>query len=166
MSFNFRDDNGIFGANASIELNNGASASTLVKQQIVEYVQYNSATTGTNTLIFMSPSNASVAATAQPLGSYAVVEVMVRYATSSTSGVVQVEKTPSGTAVGSGTNLLATAISTSGTALNTTVYGFPSTSLSNANAMVSNGDGFSVIFGGTQTSLTNLAVTIGVVRVV
>lgn len=165
MSYNFRDDNGTFGPNASIEIPGGGAYPTNVKMQLFEAIVYNSATTGTNTVVFVSPGNPSAATGLSPLGGYSLLGVGVRYATSSTSGTVMVEKTPSGTAMGSGTNLLAAAVSTSAATLNTTYYGTPLTSVAAANSLISNGDALSILFAGTQTSLTNLVVTLYITRV-
>ena len=166
MSFNFRDDAGVFGGNASIELGNGADAPLLVKQQIVEFIQYNVATTvpTTNNVIWTAPQAAGHAAGAFPLGTYQLTGISLRYSTASSSGTVMVEKTPSGTGSGAGTNLLTTAVSTSAAA-NIAYYGTLLTTLSNANATLSAGDSLSIIGGGTQTNLVNLAVTLQLVRV-
>jgi len=135
MSYNFRDDNGIFGAGAGIELGNGADAPLLVRQQVVEFLTYQVATTvpTTNNVIWTAPQAAGHAAGAFPLGTYQLTGLSLRYSTASSSGTVMIEKTPSGTGSGSGTNLLAAAVSTSGTA-NTAYYGTLLTTLSNANA--------------------------------
>lgn len=164
MSYSFRDDNPVLGRNATIELPGGAAYPTNVKVVLFDAVTYFTATTGVNQLVFTSPSAPGTSITAPDLGQYTFVGFAYRYQTSSTSGTIMIEKTPSGTAVGSGTNLLSAAVSTSGTALNTTLFAFPSNTLAAATNLLSNGDSLSLVFGGTQTSLTNLLVTIFITR--
>lgn len=165
MGYNFRDDNPTLGQNSSIELLNGAGASTNVKLQVVEYfsVFLPAAANAVNQPIFVTPPAASVASSFLPLGQYSLVGVSVRFGTASTSGTLQIERTPSGTAVGSGTNLLSGTVSLSGTT-NTVVNGVPSASLSAANQILAAGDSLSLIFAGTLTNLANCTITVYVSR--
>lgn len=167
MSYNVRDDNATLGQNASVELNNGAGASTNVKIPVVEYfsVFIPAAANAINQPIFVTPPSASAATGALPLGQYSLVSAFVRFGTASTSGTLQIERTPSGTAVGSGTNLLSGTVSLAGTA-NTVVNGFLASSLSAANQTLSPGDSLSLIFAGTLTGLANCTITLAVARTV
>lgn len=165
MSFNVRDTNITLGPGATVELPNGAGASTNYNIQLVEYfsVFLPAAANAVNQPIFVTPPAASAATGAKPLGQYSLVSVSVRFGTASTSGTLQIERTPSGTAVGSGTNLLSGTVSLAGTT-NTNVSGFPSTSLSFANQVLTPGDSLSLIFGGTLTNLANAVITVAVAR--
>lgn len=158
----FRGENPQMGSSASIELPNGAGASS-----VIEIPVYASANTS-----LAAASTSQVVWTAPPLvgsgnlnkGQYALAGVQVRFGTASTSGTLQVEKTPSATAVGSGTNLLTGTISLAGTAntsLNGTLVSPPGL---DAN-LLSGGDSLSVVLGGTLTSLANCAVTLLIQRV-
>jgi hypothetical protein len=167
MSYNVRDDNGTLGQGASVELLNGAGAPTNLKIQIVEYfnIFIPAAANAVNQVVFISPPAPSAATGALPLGQYSLVSASVRFGTASTSGTLQIERTPSGTAVGSGTNLLAGTLALSGTA-NTVASQFPSASLSAANQILTPGDALSLIFAGTLTNLANAVVTVVVARTV
>lgn len=164
MSFNFRDDAGLFGPNASIEIPNGASAPASYKMQLVEMCQYNAINVAnvSNTVVFTAPPAASVATGALPLGQYSLVEVNARWSanTGANAATLQVVQAPSGTAVGSGTNLLATAINLQTTA-DTISTAFPA----NPNLVLSPGDSLGLLFTGTLTGLANIAVTVVVARV-
>lgn len=166
MSFLFRDTRGIVGPDLQIEIPNGASASALVKSQLFESVSIcNIAAAGAvNQVLFTAPPPASAASGALPLGSYQLLGVSLRYSTASTSGTLQIEKTPSAIAVGSGTNLLASAVSLSSTA-NTVNSGFPATNVAAANMVVNPGDSLSAIFAGTLTNLAGLTVTLYIARI-
>lgn len=89
------------------------------------------------------------------------IGVQSRFGTQSTSGTLQVEKTPSGTASGSGTNLLTGTIALSGTA-NTVVNG---TLVSSSAVQLAKGDSISLVFGGTVTGLANEVVTLAFQRI-
>ena len=80
------------------------------------------------------------------------------YSVASSSGTVQLEKVPSGTAQGSGTNILTGTVSTSSTA-NTNNAGTISTTAATAELAV--GDALALVNGGTLTSLTDLHATVG-----
>lgn len=80
------------------------------------------------------------------------------YSVASTSGTVQLEKVPSGTAQGSGTNILTGTVSTS-SAANTNNSGTISTTA--ATAELAAGDALALVNGGTLTSLTDLCITVG-----
>lgn len=84
--------------------------------------------------------------------------VVATWSVASSSGTLQVEKVPSGTAQGSGTNLLSSTISTAGTA-NTNAEGTLSTTA--ATVELAAGDSLALVNGGTLTSLTDLQVTVG-----
>jgi len=167
MGYNFRDDNPVLGPNTQIEIPNGASAPTLVKMQVIECVSVflPAAANAVNQPIFINPPAASVASGTFPMGQYSLVGCSVRFGTASTSGTLQIERTPSATAVGSGTNLLSGTVSLAGTA-NTVVNGVPSTSLSAANQVLAPGDSLSLIFAGTLTNLANCAITVFLSRTV
>jgi len=164
MSYNFRDDAGLFGPQAAIEIPNGASAPAQYKMQLVEMCQYNGINVAniSNTVIFTTPPAASVATGALPLGQYSLVEVSARWSanTGSNAATLQVVRVPSGTAVGSGTNLLATAINLQTTA-DTITTAFPS----NPALVLTPGDSLGLLFTGTLTGLANIAVTTVVARV-
>jgi hypothetical protein len=165
MSFNVRDTAITLGPASSVELLNGAGASANYKLQLVEYfsVFLPAAANAVNQPIFVTPPSASAATGALPLGQYSLVSVSVRFSTASTSGTLQIERTPSATAVGSGTNLLSGTVSLAGTA-NTVVNGFPSASLAFASQVLTPGDSLSLIFAGTLTNLANAIVTVAVAR--
>ena len=80
------------------------------------------------------------------------------YSVASSSGTVQLEKVPSGTAQGSGTNILTGTVSTSSTA-NTNNAGTISATAATAELAV--GDALALVNGGTLTSLTDLHATVG-----
>ena len=83
---------------------------------------------------------------------------VLTYSVASSSGTVQLEKVPSGTAQGSGTNILTGTVSTSSTA-NTNNEGTISTTA--ATAELAAGDSLALVNGGTLTNLTDLQVTVG-----
>ena len=84
--------------------------------------------------------------------------VEVRYETASSSGTVTVHKVPSGTAVDSGTALLASTISTAATAA-TKYAGTLATTTSTLELAA--GDSLQLVDSGTLTSLVGLQVTVG-----
>lgn len=167
MSYNVRDTGITLGPGSSVEIPNGAGAPSNYKLQLVEYftVFLPAAANAVNQPIFITPPAPSASTGALPLGQYSLVGVSVRFGTGSTSGTLQIERTPSGTAVGSGTNLLSGTVALSGTT-NTVANGFPSASLSAANQILAPGDALSLIFAGTLTSLANCAITVAVARTV
>lgn len=81
------------------------------------------------------------------------------FATASSSGTWTVEKTPSGTAPGSGTALLTGAVALSGTA-NTTVAG--TLIATQASLTLAAGDALSIVIAGTMTNLVGGMATIGI----
>ncbi len=87
-----------------------------------------------------------------------VDSVEASWSVASNSGTLQVEKVPSATAQGSGTNLLASTISTAGSADTTTVGTLSTTA---ATVELAAGDALALVNGGTLTSLVNLHVTVG-----
>lgn len=104
----------------------------------------------TSQVVFTPPDN----------DSYVLDGVAVDFGTASTSGTLQVEYAPSGTAVGSGTNQLSATVSLAGTA-NTPVFGTLASPLNTA----TQGGRFNIILGGTLTSLANCNVTLTFRRV-
>lgn len=84
--------------------------------------------------------------------------VVASWSVASSSGTLNVEKVPSGTAQDSGTDLLSATISTAGSA-NTNTEGTLSTTA--ATIELAAGDALSLVDGGTLTNLVNLQVTIG-----
>jgi len=87
-----------------------------------------------------------------------VDSVQAAWASAGSSSTLQVEKVPSGTAQGSGTNLLTATISTAGAA-NTATSGTLSTT--DATVELAAGNALALVNGGTLTSLTDLCVTVG-----
>lgn len=90
-----------------------------------------------------------------------VVSVKARFGTASSSGTVTVKKVPSGTAIASGTAVLASAMSTAGTA-DTDVAGTLSSTA--ADTKLDAGDALALVSGGTLTSGANLIVTVELKR--
>ena len=84
--------------------------------------------------------------------------VVASWSTASSSGTLNVEKVPSGTAQGSGTDLLSSTISTAGSA-NTNSEGTLETT--SATVELAAGDALALVNGGTLTNLVNLHVTVG-----
>lgn len=84
--------------------------------------------------------------------------VEASWSVASSSGTLQVEKVPSGTAQASGTNLLTTTISTAGAANTKTAGTLSSTA---ATIELAAGDALALVDGGTLTNLVNLHVTVG-----
>ena len=87
-----------------------------------------------------------------------VDSVVATWSVAGSSSTLQVEKVPSGTAQGSGTNVLASTINTAGSA-NTNTAGTVSTTAATAELAI--GDSLALVNGGTLTSLTDLQVTVG-----
>lgn len=91
-----------------------------------------------------------------------LVGVYVWYDVASSSGTLQVQSLASGTAAGSGTNLLTTAISTSATAR--TVYrrvsGLDNSFVTTASRVFNYGMCVGFADGGTLTGLTDLSITL------
>jgi hypothetical protein len=164
MSYNTRDDNGLFGPAAGIEINNGAAAPLIARLQIMEPVNYYAAAAANavTQTCFICPPAASVASGFPPQGTYQVIGASLVFSTASSSGTVQIEKATGTTAPGSGTNMLTGTMSTAGTA-NTVVNG---TVVSNPNTLTLNpGDRLNVVIGGTQTGIVDLCVDVYVIRV-
>lgn len=172
MSYNIRDDNGLFGPLAGVEIPNGAGASTIVAHQLIEPVSLvgDSATiiaAHTYTLL-ISPPAASLASGIAPLGSsYRVLGVSVYYATAASgAATIAIEIVPAGTANGSGTNVL----SATNFALNTVLTANTPSSLP-LNANVNNltmapNARLNVILGATATTgLVDLCLQIYVARI-
>lgn len=165
MGYNFRDDNPILGANAQIELLNGASASSLVGMQVMEPLQYFSAgvPSPTSQVLFIVPPAAGVAAGALPLGNYRLLGVSATFTTASTSGTLDLTHETGTTAPGGGTSMLTGTVSLAGTA-NTVVSGAPATAIALATQVLSPGDRISIKFAGTLTNLVALSVSVYIGR--
>ena len=84
--------------------------------------------------------------------------VVASWSTASSSGTLNVEKVPDGTAQGSGTDLLSSTISTAGSA-DTNAEGTLSTTA--ATVELAAGDALALVNGGTLSSLVNLHATVG-----
>lgn len=166
MSYTVRGDTPVLGGGTSIEVQNGMNAPFTGLIQLVEVMPFNSAAAPSagSTVLFIVPPAASGATGALPLGGYRFVGASATWTVASTSGTLQVVHDTGVSAPGSGTALLASALSLSTTA-NTVVSAFPSASVSAANQLLSPGDRLSITFGGTLTNLANLAINIFVSRV-
>lgn len=92
-------------------------------------------------------------------GTYKVASVACVFGTASSSGTLQVEVATGTQAIASGTNQLTSTISLSGTA-NTVVNG----TLIASPTTITAGARVNLIFGGTVTSLANMAVTVALQR--
>lgn len=90
-----------------------------------------------------------------------VVGVTARWATASSSGTLMINKAPSGTAIGSGTAVLASTVNTAGTANTNTAGTLHATA---ANLALAAGDSLGLVNGGTLTSLAHLSVTVTLKR--
>lgn len=164
MSYTFRDDNPILGSGAQIEINNGASAPTLVNLQLVEVVGIFGVTptTSTQQTVFIAPPAPSLTGSLIPLGVYQVVAVTAFYDVASVSGVVDIVKIASTAADSTGTSMLASTIATS-TSARTQVNGALATSTSTLK--LAPGDRVVIKHTGTQTNLVDLTVCIYIARV-
>src|SRR5579859_5391519 len=110
MAFSFRDDYPILQPGATID-ESLTSAAFGVAQPVLPKIVGSwaenfgpfAAATATSSVVYIAP--------------YPVVVIgfVLRFGTASSSGTVNLEKTPSGTAVGSGTVLLTGTVSTAGT---------------------------------------------------
>lgn len=168
MAYFFRDQNGALGPHTAVELPNGASASTLVRLQLVENVSFAAvaAANAVSSVVWTAPAAPSVASGVLPLGQYSLVQINMRATAPVTSGATtfQIERLPSGTGTGSGTNLLSAAINLTNLVANTVTTAVPSSTLANANVILTPGDSLGVLFGGTLTGLANLVVTLSIIR--
>jgi len=90
-----------------------------------------------------------------------VVGVKCRFETASSSGTLMINKAPSGTATDSGTAVLASTMSTAGSA-NTNVTGTLHATASNLDLAA--GDALGLVDGGTLTSSAGLTVTVTLKR--
>lgn len=88
---------------------------------------------------------------------YQLVSAQEVHGTASTSGTLQVNKASGTTAIGSGTNMLTSTLSTAGTA-NTVVSG--TISATPANTKLAAGDRLGLVTGGTATNYVTGVVTI------
>jgi hypothetical protein len=171
MSFNMRDDNGLFGPLAGVEIPNGAAAPTVVAHQLVEPVSLvgDAATViaSHQYTLFIAPPNPSLASGLTPLGAqYKVLGVSIWYHTAASSAAtVAIEICPAGTADGSGNNVL----SATNFALNTVLTANTPSSLalnSNVdNLLMAPNSRLNTVFGATATTgLVDLCLVIYVAR--
>jgi hypothetical protein len=170
MSYSVRDDNATFGAGASVEIPNGAGASTQVKLQIFEALVFTAETAtsfaaSTDYTIYISPLAPSNASLIAPLGAqYQILGATHFYSTAATGAATYtVEVCPSGTANGSGRTAI------SGAALNTALANAPANltlSTNVDNLVVNPGDRINLNVGSTATTaLVDFNVTIYLGRV-
>jgi len=130
-----------------------------------EYVNFNGVHANLGLQVLAIPISAT--AVSQPIATFpypvTFVGAVVRFETASSSGTLQIELTPSGTAAGSGTNLLTGTISLAGTAA-TNTYGAVTALAGGADCTpgitVPVGDSISIVIGGTMTSLAGCQLTI------
>lgn len=164
MSYNVRDDNALFGPSAGLEIPNGAGAPTIALMQIMEPTSLTlqtAPTSGNKYCIFIAPP--SPTAGIQPLGAkYQVVGVEASWGVASTSGTIQIEKCTTGTADGSGTNLLSGTINGAATAA-TPVAGALVTNASSLTMLAT--DRLNVVFAGTTTNWVNVCIMVYISRV-
>jgi hypothetical protein len=179
MSYNVRDDGGLFGPLAGVEIPNGASQSTVVAHQLMEPVGMFGVAGGTvfpagilaatTYTVYISPPNPSSASGIVPLGAiYRVLGVQVFYSTAAAgAATIAIEIVPPGTANGSGTNVL----SATNYALNTalTTANTPQALALNANIdnlTLAPNSRINVITGATSTaSLVDFTLAIYVARI-
>lgn len=170
MSYNVRDDNGLFGPLAGVEIPNGAAAPTVVAHQVVEPVEFtaiaaaNFAASTTYTL-YIAPLAATTASSIAPLGNQGRIMGASHFYSTAASGAATytIEVCPSGTANGSGRAAVTNA------ALNTVLSNAPanltlSTNLNNL--LVNPGDRINLVVGSTATTaLVDFNVTIYLARI-
>lgn len=160
MSYLVRNQNDVIGPNAAIELPSGAGASTFVGMQLMEPLYFfQAALTAGSQVLFIVPQAPSQATGATPLGAYQLLGVSATFTVTSTSGTLQLTHDTGVSAPGSGTAMLSSALSLSGTA-NTVVSAVPSTTLTGAQRVFLPGDRLSVTIGGTVTGGANLSVSV------
>ena len=165
MSFSVRDINVVLGQGASVEFPNGASASFNPKIQAVEPATFNlqAPAASKEYCVFVAPPNPSAATGLLPMGTFQVVGVQACWGTASTSLNVNVEHVASGTADGSGTNILTSNINTAQAAATPQSYAL-STNIDLLT--LSPGDRLNVITNaGTAGSVANVTVIVYVARV-
>lgn len=172
MSYNVRDDNGLFGPLAGVEIPNGAAASTIVAHQLFEPVTLvgDAATiiASHQYTLLIAPPAPSVASSLPPLGaSYKVLGVSIYYHTAASgAATIALEICPAGTADGSGNNVLnatnyalntaLTANTPSNLALNTNVD----------NLLMAPNSRLNAVLGSTATTgLVDLCLAVYVARV-
>jgi hypothetical protein len=172
MSFNQRDDNGLFGPLAGVEIPNGAAAPTVVAHQLIEPVTLvgDAATiiASHKYTLLIAPPNPSVASGITPLGnSYRVLGVSIYYGTAASgAATLALEICPAGTADGSGNNVL----SATNYALNTALTANTPSSLalnSNVNnlTMAPNSRLNAVLGATATTALVDLCLCVYVARI-
>lgn len=172
MSFNVRDDNGLFGPLAGVEIPNGASAPTVVAHQLIEPVTLvgDAATiiASHQYTLLLAPPAPTVASGITPLGnSYRVLGVSIYYHTAAAgAATLALEICPAGTADGSGNNVL----SATNYALNTALTANTPSSLalnSNINNLtMAPNSRLNAVLGATATTgLVDLCLCVYVARV-
>ena len=172
MSYNVRDENSIFGASASVEIPNGAGASTITAIQNFEpcglygvnatsFVSQ-ATTAGTSYTVFIAPPAPSAATGITPLGSlYQIVGANIFYTTAASGAArMVVEVCPAGTANGSGN----VAIQQSSNA-----YYLLNTALTTANTpnnilLASNVDNLQIAPGGRVNIYVTTVATTGIIN--
>lgn len=162
----FRGESPVLGTNTVVEIpNGGSSGSNMAKLPPVICFTQSIAAAQANTVIWSAPpapnTNGVIA-----FGQYALAGVQVRYATAaSVASTLMIEKTPSGTAVGSGTNLLSAAMnlqSSAGTVYTGTLSFAPGLNVN----LLSGLDSLSLLVTAAPTSLAGATMTVLVQRVV
>lgn len=88
-----------------------------------------------------------------------VLAVSIRFSAASSSGTLQINRVPDGTAAASGSAILATTISTAGTVDTTVTRTAFDAELTNER-VINRGDGLAIVSGGTLTGLQNLSIAI------
>jgi len=172
MSYNVRDDSGLFGPLAGVELPNGAGSPTIVAHQVIEPVSLvgDAATIIASHFytLMISPPSASAATGILPLGgNYKVLGVSIWYHTAAAgAATLALEICPAGTADGSGNNVLSAA----SFALNTVLTANTPSALalnSNVNNLIIPPNGrINAVLGATATTgLVDLCLQVYVARI-
>jgi hypothetical protein len=172
MSYNVRDDGGLFGPLAGVEILNGAGASTIVAHQLIEptLLQGSAAqiVAGTTYTLFLAPPSPSAATGIAPLGAqYKVLGVSIYYATAAGgAATIAIEIVPAGTANGSGANVLAAATYALNTALTANTPASLPLNTNVDNLLFAPNSRLNVILGATATtSLVDMCLIIYIARV-
>jgi len=171
MSYSVRDDNPILGAGAQIAFGNGATGPVLARIQAVEPVvifgDAGNFTTGHKYSAFIAPLGPTAGVPA--LGTnWQIIAGVINVGTASSSGTLAIEICPSGTADGSGNNVLSTtntSLASSGTGVGGNAPAALTLNSNIDNLIITPGGRINFIFGGTLTSLVNLNCTLYVARV-
>lgn len=172
MSYNVRDDNGLFGPLAGVEIPNGAGAATVVAHQLIEPTTLvgDAATViaGHTYTLYLSPPNPSAASGIVPLGSqYKILGVSIYYATAASgAATIALEIVPPGTANGSGTNVLAATNYALNTALTANTPSSLALNTNVDNLLFAPNSRLNAILGATATTaLVDLCLCVYIARV-